>query len=140
VIITINTCCTCAWGRGINQVEKTYPDPYLGRVYPVPGQVTRTPANPYASQSTCTHHCHCPACHITVDLCPLLLLPCMPQHCHPVCCIIVALHTTSLLPCMPCHHCPMHHIIIALCTTSSLPCMPCHHCPVHHIKVQFANL
>jgi hypothetical protein len=48
VIITINTHCTCAWGRGIDRVEKTYPDLYPGWVYLVPGRVTCTPANPYS--------------------------------------------------------------------------------------------
>jgi hypothetical protein len=34
---------TRAWGKGFDRVEKTYPDPNPGQVYPVPGQVTRTP-------------------------------------------------------------------------------------------------
>jgi hypothetical protein len=33
---------TRAWGKGFDRVEKTYPDPNPGQVYPVPGQVTRT--------------------------------------------------------------------------------------------------
>jgi len=40
--------CTQAWGRGIDRVGRSYPNPYPGQVYPVPGRVTRTPANPYA--------------------------------------------------------------------------------------------
>ncbi len=38
---------THAWGKGFDWVEKMYPDPNPGQVYLVPGQVTRTSANPY---------------------------------------------------------------------------------------------
>ena len=37
---------TRAWGKGFDRVEKTYPDPYPGRVYPAGSQVSRTRDNP----------------------------------------------------------------------------------------------
>ncbi len=40
------TCPTRAWGRGIDRVVKTYPDPYLGQVYPAGSRVSHTRANP----------------------------------------------------------------------------------------------
>jgi hypothetical protein len=38
---------TCAGGRGIDRVGRTYPDPYPGRVYLAGYRVSGTRANPY---------------------------------------------------------------------------------------------